>query len=458
MAARSFDILIIGGGQAGTPLARALANKGLRVAIAERKHLGGSCVNFGCTPTKAAIASARVAQMARRSAEFGIRLPEVEVNFAAVLERARSIALQFRESLEERMESSDNPSLLRGHVRFEGREASGFRLRLGTEQLIARTVVLDAGTRSAIPPIDGLEHIDYLHASNWLQQPERPRRLVMIGGSYIGLEMAQFYRRMGCEVIVVEGAEQVVEREDADIAAALQRLLEAEGIEFRLQARVTSIATVTDGLRIELRGERGGKIHASHVFVATGRKPNTDDLGLETVGVKVSEHGIVCANERLATNVEGVYAAGDIRGGAMFTHTSWDDYRVLESQLAGDGSRTTESVVPYAVFTDPALGRVGVTEKEAREAGKRFKIGRFEMSGNGKATEAGEAGGVIKVVIDADTDHLLGAAVLAHEGGELVHILVDLMNADAPCSVIRDAVYIHPTLAEAVQSAVTVAA
>jgi pyruvate/2-oxoglutarate dehydrogenase complex dihydrolipoamide dehydrogenase (E3) component len=458
MDPRSFDVLIIGGGQAGIPLARALAGKGQRVALAERKHLGGSCVNFGCTPTKAAIASARLAQMARRGAEFGIELPEPKIDFAAVLERARSIALKSRASLDERMQSSDNPALLRGHIRFEGRDRGGFRLRLADEKFVAGIVVLDTGTRSMIPPIDGIEDIDFLHASNWLDKPQRPQRLVMVGGSYIGLEMAQFYRRMGSEVVVVESVDQIMEREDSDIATTLQRLLQAEGIAFRLSSQVKRVSSAGGRLLVQIDSAQEGLVEASHVFIATGRKPNTDELGLETVGVELSEKGIVTTNERLATTVEGIYAAGDIRGGPMFTHTSWDDYRVLESQLAGDGSRTTDRVVPYAVFTDPALGRVGMTEKEAQQAGRRVKVGSFEMSNNGKAAEIGESGGVIKVVIDADDDRLLGAAVLAHEGGELVHTLIDLMNARAPCSVVRDAVYIHPTLAEAVQSAVSAAA
>ena len=458
MDPRSFDVLIIGGGQAGIPLARALAGKGQRVALAERKHLGGSCVNFGCTPTKAAIASARLAQMARRGAEFGIELPEPKIDFAAVLERARSIALKSRASLDERMQSSDNPALLRGHIRFEGRDRGGFRLRLADEKFVAGIVVLDTGTRSMIPPIDGIEDIDFLHASNWLDKPQRPQRLVMVGGSYIGLEMAQFYRRMGSEVVVVESVDQIMEREDSDIATTLQRLLQAEGIAFRLSSQVKRVSSAGGRLLVQIDSAQEGLVEASHVFIATGRKPNTDELGLEAVGVELSEKGIVTTNERLATTVEGIYAAGDIRGGPMFTHTSWDDYRVLESQLAGDGSRTTDRVVPYAVFTDPALGRVGMTEKEAQQAGRRVKVGSFEMSNNGKAAEIGESGGVIKVVIDADDDRLLGAAVLAHEGGELVHTLIDLMNARAPCSVVRDAVYIHPTLAEAVQSAVSAAA
>lgn len=265
--------------------------------------------------------------------------------------------------------------------------------------------------------------------------------------------MAQLYRRLGSRVVVLESGSQVAGHEDADVAAALRKLLEAEGIEFRLESRVEKVEGQRGALRIKAGAEA---LEAAHIFVATGRRPNTDDLGLETIGVKTSKHGIVQVDDRLSTSVKGVWAAGDIRGGPMFTHTAWDDYRVIESQIVGDGSRTTKRVVPYAIFTDPELGRVGMTESEARKAGHDVKVGRFDMKNNGKALELGETAGFIKVVVDAATE--LGAAVLANEGAELVHIYIDLMNARAPFRVIREAVFIHPTLAEAVQSAVSTVA
>jgi pyruvate/2-oxoglutarate dehydrogenase complex dihydrolipoamide dehydrogenase (E3) component len=274
----------------------------------------------------------------------------------------------------------------------------------------------------------------------------------MIGGGSIGLEMAQFYRRLGSDVVVIEGAGQIAGHEDADVASALQQLLAAEGIAFRLNMQVTRVEPANGRISVRLQNDA---VEATHLFVATGRRPNTDDLGLKTIGVNMSKHGLIEVDCRLATNVKGVWAAGDIRGGPMFTHTAWDDYRILQSQLVGDGSRTIERIVPYAVFTDPELGRVGMTERAAREAGRRVKTARFDMRRNGKAVEIDETAGFIKVVVDAETDRLLGAAVLANEGAELVHIYIDLMNAGAPYQVIRDAVHIHPTLAEAVQSAVS---
>jgi pyruvate/2-oxoglutarate dehydrogenase complex dihydrolipoamide dehydrogenase (E3) component len=431
-----YDLFIIGGGQAGIPLAVALAQSGRRVALAERKHLGGSCVNFGCTPTKAAIASARVAHLARRAADFGLRIPTVEVDFAAVLQRARAIVLESRNSLAAKF--ADNPELIRGHARFTGRTGSAFALTVGDRALTADQVVLDTGTRSEIPKIEGLDTIDYLTAENWLDHTELSGHLAMIGGGYVGLEMGQFYRRMGSRVTVWHRGPRIAPREDEDVSLAMQKFLEQEGIEFRLNAAPKTVK----------------ELGTSHVFIGTGRHPNTDDLGLETVGVE-TDRGIVKIDKRLATNIRGIWAAGDIRGGLMSTHTSWDDYRILESQIAGNGSRTTDRVVPYAMFTDPELGRVGMTEQQARQQGRKICVSRFEMASNGKANEIGETEGFIKVVIDEDSGKILGAAVLAAEGSELVHLYIDIMNAGAPATVIRDAVHIHPTLAEAIQSAVS---
>ena len=431
-----YDILIVGGGQAGIPLAHDLAKKGLKVALAERKFLGGSCINFGCTPTKAAIASARVAHLARRAADFGLRIPHVDVDFPAVIRRAAAIVMESRTGLDKGFENSSNPALLRGHARFLG---PGFRLQVDGTQVSAKQVVLNTGTRAAIPKIPGLDKLDYLHSGNWLDHTQLPERLAVIGAGYVGLEMAQFYRRMGSQVSVWEHSSRIAAQEDEDVSLAIQQFLEREGIEFRLNAQIRSIE----------------QLRATQVFVATGRQPNTDDLGLETVGAETDSHGYVKIDTRLATNVPGIWAAGDIRGGPMFTHTSWDDYRILLSQISGDGSRTTDRVVPYAMFTDPELGRVGLTEQQAREKGLKFRASRFEMNRNGKALEIGEPDGFIKVLIEQPNNKILGAAVLAAEAAELVHMYIDIINAGAPSTVIRDAVHIHPTLAEAVQSAVT---
>jgi pyruvate/2-oxoglutarate dehydrogenase complex dihydrolipoamide dehydrogenase (E3) component len=452
---RAYDVLIVGGGQAGIPLAYKLAAEGMSVALAERKDLGGSCVNFGCTPTKAAIASARIAHQARRASEYGLEIPEVRVDFPAVLQRAKEIVDLKRGGLDKGLENAENPILIRGHARFEGRENDGFRLRVGESSVLARQVVLDTGTRTLLPPMEGLDEVDYIESGNWLEKTELPESLAVIGGSYIGLEMAQFYNRMGSRVTVVVGrSDHVAPREDDDVTEALQAIMQEEGVEFVFCERAESVAANDGGLILTLDGGDPAELNVSQLFVATGRLPNTDDLGLENVGLETSK-GIIEVDERLATSIEGIWAAGDIRGGPMFTHTSWDDHRVLLSQMAGDGSHTTERVVPYAIFTDPELGRVGLTEREAREAGYEVEIMTFDMRREkGKALEIGENKGLIKVVADASDGRILGAAVLTAEGAELAHVYVDLMNAGATLDVLRNAVHIHPTLAEDIQSAV----
>ena len=452
----AYDVVIVGGGQAGVPLAHKLAAEGMSVALAERKDLGGSCVNFGCTPTKSAIASAKVAHRARRASEYGLEIPEVRVDFPAVLRRAKEISVRRREGMESGFEGLENPTLMRGHARLEGRESERFRLSVGEQSVLARHVVLNTGTRTLLPPIDGLDSVGYLEAGNWLEHNELPRHLAVVGGSYIGLEMAQFYKRMGSRVTVVVGrSDHVAPREDDDVTEALRTILEEEGIEFVLCERAKSVAAAEEGITLTLDGADTPDLNISHLFLATGRLPNTDDLGLENVGLEII-NGIIQVDKRLATDVEGIWAAGDIRGGPMFTHTSYDDYRVLLSQIAGDGSRTTaERIVPYAIFTDPELGRVGMTEREAREAGREVEVMVFDMKRqSGKSREIGEGNGLIKVVADASTGRILGATVLTAEGAELVHMYVDLMNAGAPLEVLRDAIHVHPTLAEDIQSAV----
>jgi pyruvate/2-oxoglutarate dehydrogenase complex dihydrolipoamide dehydrogenase (E3) component len=452
----TYDVLVVGGGQAGIPLAYKLAAEGMSVALAERKDLGGSCVNFGCTPTKAAIASARVAHQARRATEYGLEIPEVRVDFPAVLQRAKEIAHLKRGGLDKGLENAGNPTLIRGHARFEGREDGVFGLRVGDESVLARQVVLDTGTRTLLPPIEGLDEVDYIESGNWLEKTELPESLAVIGGSYIGLEMAQFYNRMGSRVTVIVGrSDHIAPREDDDVTEALHAILAGEGVEFVFCERAESVAGGEGGLTLTLDGGDPAELSVSHLFVATGRLPNTDDLGLENIGIETNG-GIIEVDERLATPVERVWAAGDIRGGPMFTHTSWDDHRILLSQMAGDGSRTTARVVPYAIFTDPELGRVGMTEREAREAGYEVEVMTFDMrQENGKARETGENKGLIKVVADATDRRILGAAVLTAEGAELVHTYIDLMNAEATLDVLQDAIHIHPTLAEDIQSVVS---
>ncbi len=454
------DTFIIGAGQAGVPLARDLAAAGRRVALAERAHLGGSCVNFGCTPTKAVLASAHLAHLARRAAEFGLRIPTVEPDFRAVMARARGLRDDSRRSLAETFEGEGAPTLLRGHARFTGRDGDRFTLEVegegGTTAVTANRVVIDTGTRSRIPEIDGLDAIGgFLDAGNWIHRDERPDRLLMLGGSYVGLELGQFYRRMGAEVTVVHAGRQILDREDEDVAGEIQRCLEEEGVRFHLGCEAVAVEGEPGRVRLTVESADGRRqtLEGTHLFLATGRVPNTRDLGLDRIGLEPKEDGMLEVDRHLRTHVEGVFAVGDVRGGPPFTHTAWDDYRVVASFLTGDGSHTTDRVVPYGVFTDPELGRVGLTERAAREQGTEVAVVCYPMERNGRAREQGEAKGFVKVIADPETRKILGAAALGLNGAELVHVYVTLMNADLPYTVVRDALHVHPTQMEAVQSA-----
>lgn len=448
-----YDVVVVGGGQAGIPLAHALAAHGRSVTLAERARLGGSCVNFGCTPTKAALASARIAAQARDAARLGVHVGDVRVDFAAVLARARAIATESRTGLE-RGFTGDNPSWRRGAARFTGRDGADFVLRVGDDELAAGAVVLDTGTRSRLPDVPGLDPARVLHAGNWLDRDDRPDHVVMLGGGVIALEMSQFYTRVGCRVTLLERSERVAGREDPDVSDALRRVLERDGVEVRTHTAIARVASTGGALHVYVT--QNGAAHtleATHVFAATGRCPNTDDLGLDTIGLTLKPDGTLEVDETLRTRVAGVWAAGDIRGGPQFTHTAWDDHRILLSHMIGTGERTTRRIAPYAIFTDPELGRVGVTETEAAARGLDVRVHRYELVKNGRAREMGATEGFIKVLVDG-AGMIAGAAVLCENGAELVHMYVDLMNAGAPARVIRDAVHIHPTLAEAVQSAV----
>jgi pyruvate/2-oxoglutarate dehydrogenase complex dihydrolipoamide dehydrogenase (E3) component len=454
-AMKEYDVVIIGAGQTGIPLARKLATAAQRVAIVERKHLGGSCVNFGCTPTKAVVASARVAHLARRAAEFGILLPDPKIDFPKVLARARKFVEESKASLAKGL-AECRAHVIDGQARFAERDSKAFVLSVGEQSVRATQVVINTGARTLLPEIEGLESLPYIHAGNWLDAKALPDHVLFAGVGYIALEMAQFYRRMGSRVTVIGSSKQIAEHEDADVSQALQSVLEAEGISFRLDTQVKTARRDGDGVCVGI--ESNGKrelISGSHLFIATGRRPNTDDLGLETVGLKTDEHGVIPVDERLATSVPNVWAAGDVRGGPMFTNSSWDDHRILESQLLGDGTRTAAGrIVPYAIFTDPELGRVGMSETQARKQhGDHVKVAKFERKHTGTAAELGETVGFIKLIADRRDGKLLGAAVLASEGAELAGSYITLMNAKATLDAICGGIYIHPTLTEAVQSA-----
>ena len=441
-----YDAIVLGSGQAGNPLAQKLADHGWSVALVEKEHLGGTCVNTGCTPTKTMIASAQVAHYARHAARWGVRTGEVSVDLPRVVTRKDQVVLQRRSGLERKLQQRPSLHLYRGHGRF----LDPHRVRVGDQVLESERIFIDTGARPSIPRIQGLDQAGYLTNASIMEVTDLPEHLLVLGGGYVGLEFGQMFRRFGSRVTVVDFAEQVLPYEDTDLARELQQTLEAEGIRFVLKARTTRVER--DNGQVILRLEDGDgteSVRGSHLLVATGRRPNTDDLGLETTGVQTTPQGFIRVNSRLETNVPGVWALGDVNGGPAFTHIAYNDYQIVYANLIeGKDLTTANRLVPYAVFTDPQLGRVGLTEKEARATGRRLKIGKIPMAWVARAVERDETAGLMKLVVDAETDRILGAAILSSEGGELVQILEFVMLAGAPYTLLKGAVYIHPTLAE----------
>jgi pyruvate/2-oxoglutarate dehydrogenase complex dihydrolipoamide dehydrogenase (E3) component len=441
-----YDAIVIGSGQAGNPLCQKLADHGWTVALIEKEHLGGTCVNTGCTPTKTMVASAQVAHYARHASRWGVRTGDVSVDLAKVVARKTQLVSQTLGGLERKLQQRKNLHLYRGHARF----LDPHRFRVGDQVLEGERVFINTGTRVAVPPLDGLDAVPYLTNATIMELTEVPEHLVVLGGGYIGLEFGQMFRRFGSRVTVVHNGAQILAREDTDVAAELQKTLEAERLRFVLNARTTRVEQQNGQVALTVQTGSGFEtVTGSHLLVATGRRPNSDELGLENAGVKTNAHGFIAVNNRLETGVPGIWALGDVKGGPAFTHISYNDYQIVYANLIEGRSLTTDNrYVPYAVFTDPQLGRVGLTEKEARASGRRLKIGKIPMSWVARAIERDETAGLMKLVVDADTDRILGAAILGTEGGELVQLLGAVMLAEAPSTLLKGAVYIHPTLAE----------
>jgi pyruvate/2-oxoglutarate dehydrogenase complex dihydrolipoamide dehydrogenase (E3) component len=441
-----YDAIIIGSGQGGNPLSQKLADQGWKVALVEKAHLGGTCINTGCTPTKTMIASAQVAHYARHADKWGVRTGDVTVDLSQIVARKDHIVSQWRSGQERKVQERKNLHLYRGHARF----IESHRLRVGDQELESERIFLNTGTRVDVPPLEGLEQIDYLTNASIMQLVDVPEHLLVLGGGYIGLEFGQMFRRFGSRVTVIHRSDQILPREDSDVTEELRQALDEEGIRFILKARATRVEK--EGSEVVLAVVAGGaseSLRGSHLLVATGRRPNSDDLGLEKAGVQLDRQGFVRVNNRLETNVPGIWALGDVKGGPAFTHISFNDYQIVYGNLAEGKALTTDNrIVPYAVFTDPQLGRVGVTEKEARAMGHRLKIGKIPLAWVARAIERDETAGLMKLIVDAETDRILGAAILATEGGELVQILGAVMLAGAPFTLLKGAIYIHPTLAE----------
>jgi pyruvate/2-oxoglutarate dehydrogenase complex dihydrolipoamide dehydrogenase (E3) component len=441
-----FDAIIIGSGQAGNPLAQKLADHGWTVALVEKEHLGGTCVNTGCTPTKTMVASAQVAHYARHAAKWGVQTGDVRVDLAGVVDRKERIVNQWRSGIEKKTADRKALHLYRGQARFLGPQ----RIRVGDDELESTRVFINTGTRPSIPHLDGLDSIDYLTNASIMELRELPAHLLVLGGGYIGLEFGQMFRRFGSEVTIVHRDAQILPREDTDVTSALQEALEKEGMRFLLEATPTRVEKSTGEvvLHVEAKGKTE-TVRGSHLLVATGRRPNSDDLGLDAAGVQLTPQGFIQVNGRLETTVPGIWALGDVKGGPAFTHISYNDYQIVYANLIeGKSASTDNRLVPYAVFTDPQLGRVGMTEREARAAGHKLKVGKIPAAWVARAIERDETAGLMKIVVDAATDRILGAAILSSEGGELVQILGFVMLAGAPYTLLKGAVYIHPTLAE----------
>ena len=441
-----FDAIVIGSGQGGSPLAYALADYGWTVALIEQAHLGGTCVNTGCTPTKSMIASAQVAHYARNAAKWGVRTGDISVDLPAVIARKNEIVLGFRSGHERRVEQRPNLHLYRGHGRFVGPRT----IRVDDDVLDGERVFINVGTRPDPPSVPGLQSAGYLTNESIMELRTLPDHLIVLGGGYIGLEFGQMFRRFGSRVTVIHNGRQILAREDPEISRELQKSIEADGIEFRLNANTTRAERRGHQVAVTLAiAEKTETILGTHVLAATGRRPNTDDLGLEKAGLAADSRGYIRINGRMETGVPGVWALGDAKGGPAFTHIAYNDYQILYANIVDGRNLSIENrYVPYSLFTDPQLGRVGMTEKEARATGRKLKIGSFPMTSVSRAIERGETAGLMKIIVDAETDRILGAAILGIEGGETVQILGAIMLAGAPYTLLKGAVYIHPTLAE----------
>ncbi|GAA4401679.1 mercuric reductase [Nibrella viscosa] len=451
-----FDAIIIGVGQAGKPLALDLSEKGWKTAVIERKFLGGSCINYGCTPTKSLVASAQVAHQARRSREYGIGTGAVQVDYTAVKQRKDQIVEQFRDGIRQKFDEAEHLTLIRGEARFTGPKQVDVALNEGgSRTLTADHIFIDTGTSPRKPDLPGLDTITWLTSTSLMELAELPQHLLIMGGGYIGLEFGQMFRRFGSEVTLLERGDQLLSREDKDIADEMARFLRDEGIRIQLNTQIEQVSRDSSGqINLSLKtAEETHTVSGSHLLIAIGSTPNTTALNLEAAGIETDKHGYIRTNERLETSQPGIYALGDVKGGPAFTHISYDDYRIIRQNLLDGGNTTiTSRPVPYTVFTDPQLGRIGLSEKEATEQGRTFKIASMPMSWVARAIETSQTTGQMKAIVDADTGQILGAAILGMEGGELMAMLQIAMMGKVPYTALRDAVFSHPTLAESLNT------
>jgi pyruvate/2-oxoglutarate dehydrogenase complex dihydrolipoamide dehydrogenase (E3) component len=455
LAIEHFDAIVIGAGQAGGPLATALAKSGRKTAIVEREHVGGTCINEGCTPTKTMVASARVAYLAGRASDYGVKISKPSIDLSVVRQRKRDIVESFRSGSERRIEATNGLDLIMGEARFTGSKAIEVRLLDGiTRSLEADLFFINAGNRPAPPRLANPEAIELLDSTSIMELDTVPRHLIVLGGGYVGVEFGQMFRRFGSRVTIVQRGDQLLGREDADVAEAVASILREDGIEILFKSEATAIARDGNDLVLTVTTSGGERqIRGDHVLSAAGRTSNTDSLNLEATGVATDARGYIPTDNRLETNVPGIYALGDIRGGAAFTHISYDDFRIIRTNLIEGGSATIDGrLVPYTVYMDPQLGRIGLTETEARAAGKSIRIAEMPMSSVARALEVDESRGSMKVIVDAETDQILGCAILGIEGGEVMTMIQLAMMGNLPSTVLRETVFAHPTLAESLNN------
>ncbi|MCZ6481302.1 MAG: mercuric reductase [candidate division NC10 bacterium] len=450
-----YDAIVIGSGQAGKPLALSLAQAGRKTAIVEREHVGGTCVNVGCTPTKTMVASGRVAYLARRAGDYGVRPNPVQVEMAKVRQRKQAIVESFRNSGQRQLEKTEGVNLLFGEASFTGPKTVAVRMNNGgTRQLTADTIFINTGGRPSSPPVPGLDSVPTLDSTSIMELDVLPAHLLVLGGGYIGLEFGQMFRRFGSEVTVVQRGKQLLAREDTDVAEEVANILREDGVEILLETQTLRAEQADGAIRLTVRTQTGERtLSGSHLLVAAGRVPNTDALNLSAAGVKTDKGGIVQVNERLETNVPGIYALGDVKGGPAFTHISYDDFRIIRTNLLEGGNTTTTGrLVPYTVYIDPQLGRVGLSETEARATGRPIRVAKMPMAYVARALEMDEPRGFMKAIVDADTNQILGYTALGIEGGELMSMVEIAMMGKVPYTTLRDGIFAHPTLAEALNN------
>jgi pyruvate/2-oxoglutarate dehydrogenase complex dihydrolipoamide dehydrogenase (E3) component len=457
-AADHYQAIVIGSGQGGTPLCRALAEAGWRTALVEREHVGGTCINEGCTPTKTMVASGRVAYLSRRGADYGVHTGDIRIDMQRVRQRKRDIVDTFRNGSQGRIEKTRNLDLLFGEASFTGPKSMLVRLKDGSpRQLSADRIFINAGCRPAVPALDGLNDVPSLNSTSIMELDTVPEHLLVLGGGYIGLEFGQLFRRFGSRVTIVQSAAQLLGGEDSDVAQEVTSIMKQDGIDVLLKTKAERVTREGAQIKLSVRASNESRtLVGSHLLVATGRIPNTDMLNLSAAGIATDNRGFIPVNGKLETNVEGVYALGDIKGGPAFTHISYDDFRIIRTNLIEKGSASIENrLVPYTLFIDPQLGRIGLTETQARAENKNVRVAKMPMSYVARALEVDETRGFMKAIVDARTNQILGAAVLGIEGGEIMSMLQLAMMGNLPYPVLREAIFAHPTLAESLNNLFT---